>query len=85
METLVDLFPVICSHLFVDHDQFVQVADTAVLFVACLVDAMALLALLLALGTLISQVTLQILPRDFDQLASVTRHELHWTDLYMTF
>lgn len=79
LETLVDLRTVVRSDLFVDHDELVKVADAAVRIVTSLVNAMAFWALLLALGTLVFQMSLQILSRYLDELACVTRDQLHWT------
>ena len=52
--------------------------------IACLVDAMALLALLLAFRALVGQMAHHILSWDFNELASVTRNEFHRTDVQVS-
>ena len=53
LKAFIDLSTIVRGNLFVNHDQLVQVADTAVLLIARLVDTMALWALLLAFGAFI--------------------------------
>ena len=75
LETLVDLVAIISSHILIHRDKLVKVCDT-VMLIRRLVYAMASVALLLALGALTGQMSLQVLARHFDKLASVTRNEL---------
>ena len=53
LKAFIDLSTIVRGNLFVNHDQLVQVTDTAVLLIARLVDTMALWALLLAFGAFI--------------------------------
>jgi hypothetical protein len=55
LETVVDLGTVFGGYVACVHDKLVEVRDAAVLF-GCPVDAMALLALLVALGTIVGDV-----------------------------
>lgn len=56
--------------------------DAAVgLVLQSFVNPVALLTFLLALGTLVFEVFLEILARDFDKLASVTTDLFHWADI----
>jgi hypothetical protein len=58
------------------------VTDAAVgLVLQSFVNPVALLTFLLALGTLVFEVFLEILARDFDKLASVTTDLFHWADI----
>ena len=84
LEALIDLRSVIRGHFFVHHDQLVKMTDAAVLLITSLVDTVALGALLLAFGTLIFQVTLEILPGYLHKLACIAGHGLHRTDFQMS-
>ena len=53
LKAFIDLSTIVRGNLFVNHDQLVQVADTAVLLITSLEDTMALWALLLAFGAFI--------------------------------
>ena len=56
--------------------------DAAVgLVLRSFVNPVALLTFLLALGTLVFEVFLEVLARDFDKLASVTTDKFHWADI----
>lgn len=59
LETLVDLSSVLRCHISCSHDQLVKVRGTAVV-ISCFVDTMTLLALLLAFGTVVGDMSLQV-------------------------
>jgi hypothetical protein len=80
LETVIDLITVISCDFLVDRDQFVKMADAAVLFIACFVDTMALWTLKLTFGALFGQMLLQVLAGNLYQVACVT-----WDELIGTF
>ena len=84
LESFVDLLSIVSGLLLTFLNQPVEVTDAAVVLVLrSLVDPMALSTLLLALGTLTFEVSLEVLARDFNDLASDTGDKLHWADAQM--
>ena len=78
LETHVDLGPILGCHVSGGHDELVELADTAVLL-SCFVNAVTLLALLLAFGAVICNMSLQVFPRQLLLVANIAFDDFEWT------